>query len=492
MASQTPFPFLPPKSTERRIDHFDEHVYTITPTTILYKFIDALCGDAGAGTLKKEAFIQRLSGSLDSIYGSDLDYIFGNVRFLSRTSSEAYAHDSMAGMLTSDQWDEVNTKDAAYRARLREFFEACGKGCVTDAVRLAVHSATSADCQVMENWRYIDNFGLGTSVGRAGIGECWAAVNLATGHHVFFLEETTEESQSAAQAYADARSNWDIRFYYARSEITVVPHKQLLGPREARLLRDMLDRMTSQDVVVTIDPNGLAVNAPLKVKAIAADSTYYQVEKVVTGNSVIADLPAPEMLAIDLDPSENWLKANSPELAPYGRFNITQEYGYYYLISGGKRSPIDEVTYGTLQADGSVRLEPTFEWYEESEQYGPWTVYEKADSPDNYPGGRQGINPTVAPALNRDGSPYQFPYASQSVYVAAKKAEVLNGGGQANQYSYRMPLQKSSLSKRAFTPDLAIAYTAPSRDSTVTTSYTSRRPRSISTEWRNTSLFAKG
>ena len=172
---------MPPKSTERRLEHFDENVYAADSTTFLYKFIDAMCGDSGAGGLKKEAFIQRLSGAIAGIYGSDLDYIFGNVHFLSRAPSEAYNYDTMTQMLTSDAWDEVMVKDAWYRARITEFFAACTAGGTTEGVRMAVHAAVSSDCEIMENWRYIDNFGLGNRGLVNRIPEHWLvlAVNFA-------------------------------------------------------------------------------------------------------------------------------------------------------------------------------------------------------------------------------------------------------------------------------------------------------------------------
>ena len=106
---------MPSKSTELRLEHFDEHVYTADSSTTLYKFLDALCGDAGAGTLKKEIFIQRISGAIENIYGSDLDYIFGNMRFLCRSPEESYNYNTATEMLTSDQWDEVAVKDAWYQ-----------------------------------------------------------------------------------------------------------------------------------------------------------------------------------------------------------------------------------------------------------------------------------------------------------------------------------------------------------------------------------------
>ena len=461
MASQAPFPLMPPKSTELRVAHFDESVYTADSSTILYKFIDALCGDGGVANLKKEIFIQRLSGAMDGIYGSALDYIFGGVQFLSRVSSESYTYNTEVGTLTSGQWDEVVTKDAAYRERIRQFFIAAGKGNSVEGIRQAVHAATSADCQVMESWRYVDNFGLSAGVGRAMI-TAYAAVNLTTGHRRYFTAETADAAKTAATTFVNANTGWAVEQVRPRNELTVVPHKASYSPREARALREMLDKITPQDTIVTISPSGLAVNSPVILRAATADSTYYQVEKIVTATPDLANMPAPEMLAIDLDPSEQWLFSKSPELAPYARFNITQEYGYHYLVSGGSRSPIDSVTYGTLRDDGTVEAERTFEWYEQTEQYGPWTSYETT------------TNPT---------------YASQADYVAARKAEIVALGGEADDYQYRLPVERPASFKRAYTPELAIASAAPSRESTVTSSWTSRRQRGVYRELRDPASF---
>lgn len=488
MASQLPFPLLPPKSTELRLEHFDENVYAVDPNTVLFKFVDALCGDAGAGSLKKEAFLQRLSGALDSIYGSDLDYIFGNVRFLSRSVSESYTQNPMTQMLTTEKWNEVYAKDAQYRSRIREYFQACDKGNTPEGIRQAVHAAISADCQVMESWRYIDSFGISNPVGRAGVITAYFAVDRASGHRVPFSLESAAATFIASQTTPE---NWVITPSQARSEVTVVPHKESLSGREARLMLEMLHKIGNADTVLTISPTGLSVYSPVSVRTVAADSTYYQVEKIVTGTPDLKDLPAPELLAVDLDPSENWLKPNSPELAPYAQFNITSEHGYSYLMSGGKRSPIDSVTYGTLQDGDRVKPEPSLEWFEQAEEFGPWNSYEKADSPDNYPGGRLGLTPDRFPALNPDRSPYQFAYTSQDEYLVRKKAEVTALGGQANDVRWRLPIRKTNFSKRTYTPDLAVANTAPIRESTVTSSWTSRRPRYFSGEQRSSSLFVR-
>lgn len=477
---------MPSKSTETRLEHFDENVYVADATTLLYKFMDAMCGDAGAGSLKKEVFLQRLSGAISGIYGSDLDYIFGNVNFLSRAPSESYVHDAMTDMLTSDQWDEVEVKDAWYRARITEFFTACTNGGTIDGIRLAVHSAVGVDCEVMENWRFIDSYGLGDSVGRAPVGNVWVAVNLATGYRSYQASQAAANSFVAAQA---TPSLWSVQREGPRNEVTVRPLKSALEPKERRLLRDMLDRVTPQDSVATISTDGLSVSTPVPVRAITADSTYYEVQKVVTSVPELSDMPAPEVLAIDLDPSEQWLFSKSPELAPYAKFNITQEFGYYYLVSGGTRSPIDSVGYGLLQADGvTVRPETPFQIYETTGQFTAYMEYEVADSPDNYPGGKFGLTPTEAPAMNPDRSPYQFPWASQQALIDAKKAEVIAAGGYADDQRYRLPIERSSASKRTFTADLAIADAAPSRDSTITSSWTARKTRTTATQAKDTPL----
>ena len=246
------------------------------------------------------------------------------------------------------------------------------------------------------------------------------------------------------------------------------------------------------DVIPTIDVNGLSVSQPIKVQSVAADSTYFQVEKMVTASPLLEAIPAPELLAIDLIPTEEWLfRATNPELAPYACFNITSEYGYYYLVSGGNRSPIDAVRYGTLDANGEFIPEASFEFFESTAQFTDWLEYEKADSPDNFPGGKYGMNPWLDEPLNPDGSPYQFPYPSQAAYVEAKKAEVLSLGGQASDSHYRLLVQKENQTKRVYTPDLAIAYSAPAKDSTVTSSCTGRHSRRNAGELRNPNAFVR-
>lgn len=429
------------------MSHFDSLLYKGDSSTLVFKIVDAICGTAGAGALVNEILLTRLGTAMETIYFNELDYIFGKINFLARSPAESYTYNPLVDLLNSDQWDEVRIKDAWYRQRITEFFAACNLGSTPDGIRTCVHAALAVDADIYEMWRVIDNYHIVGYLGRA------------------------EQP--------------------ARNEIVIRPHKAELAPSEARLVRDMLDRVVTVDTVVTVDVNGLAVSNPVPVASACADSSYFEVQKLVTPTPVLDNIPPPEMLAIDLLPTETWMWSEDKTLAPYAAFSISQEASFYYLVGGGARSPIDSVEYGTLQADGSVRSEANFEVYESANYYTSWTSYELADSPDNYPGGKYGIHPKRAPAKNPDGTAYQFPYASQASWVAKKKAEVIALGGVATDDYYRLPITTGPQTRHAYLPEYAVAYSAPIKESQISSSITRRRVLSATQEVRSPDVFTR-
>lgn len=450
MVTSNPFPLMPPVSTELRLSHLDEQVYTATPDTLLYKYVDAICGTTGAGALLNQAFLARLTNALETIYFNDLDYIFSKVNFLGRSPAESYSYAPMTDMLTSDQWDEVRIKDAWYRARIKSFFQACTLGGTPQGIKMCVQAAIGTECTLLETYRYVDNFGLGENLGRGA--------------------------------------------YSARNELTIRPRKDTLSPEEFRLLRDMLARMSPIDTIITINLRGLSMLTPVKTSAITASSTYFEVQKSIIATPVIRNVAYTDLnLGTTLNDSELWLfeAVDEAVMAPYAAFNITSEYAEYYLIGGGERSLVDSVTYGVLQPDGSIQQEQNFEVYRASGGYGDWTPYEKSDSPDNYPGGKYGVSPMKAPAINPDKTPYNFPWPSQAAYTQDKKLQVEALGGIAGESSYRLPTKSANSPKTTYWPEYAIAYSAPAQESTVSHSLTSSRPNTLAGDWVDPATFVR-
>src|SRR5699024_3626666 len=83
---------LPTVSTSLRLQDFSESLYDIDESTHLYKFVDALTGDAGTSDLKKQLAVARLNNNLDSTHFFDLDRLCGNLLQLERLTSETYPY----------------------------------------------------------------------------------------------------------------------------------------------------------------------------------------------------------------------------------------------------------------------------------------------------------------------------------------------------------------------------------------------------------------
>lgn len=184
-------------------------------------------------------------------------------------------------------------------------------------------------------------------------------------------------------------------------------------------------------------------------------------------------------------------KENKKREAPYGAFMQTSQYSYYYLAGTGMSSPIDSVTYGTLRPDGSVRGEANYQIYQDRSSYTGWMQYEKADSPDNFPGGKFGRHPAIKPAINTDGTPYSFPYSSQSTYVAEMIAKIQAMGGIADTVHYRLPINKKQTVVYTYYPDYAVSNYPPSKESTISSSITKQRPRTLGSNLGNPTIFTR-
>lgn len=617
------FPYLPPKLTALRMRHFDPQVFKTDESSRLYKFVDALAGDVGAGQLKKQMLLARLGGRLDTLYFGDLDDAFGNFEGLTRFVSESYPYDPTSALLTSDQWNEVQVKDSWYRQRIKDFFQACSLGGTPNGIRMMLRAALGVDCDIFEVWRYIDDYGqyveptlrenlvpnpsfrtnltgwttsqttgTGTTAsvasanairstnlyrytatadgtvikllsphipvskntyyvysaytrasatgGSSNVIINWydvsnsllssttgtvtanttsgtmtrlnvSGIAPATATYVILEIRNTsaantttwevsgvlfETGQTVATFFDGVTGIYDtsnpnkyrwtgavnnssskiksaVESYgrlgvSMRNEFVVKPHKATLTPSEWLLSTRMIERIKPADSVVTVNVNGLAVHSLVNLRTVSSDSSYFIVERTVTGVPDLANLPAPE---IDIE-NIKWLQANVPNVAPTAAFGQTQEHSYYYLYSdSSSNSAIDSISYQVeingVKTDQSPLIEISG-----SEQFSQWIEFDRVDSPDNYPGGKFGQTPLSVPAVYSNGGVYQFPYQSQQQYIDTVSPAITSRGGEVLENRYRLPNTSMNVSSKARYPQLSLSTVEPTRDSTVSgTSY---------------------
>lgn len=622
-----PLPYLVPRSVIQKAAHFSESYWKFDSDSIVYKLLDALCGDAGAGNNKKALFISRLQASLDSTYFQDLDAFYFGVLGFPRHLSESYDYNPYSNALTAQQWIEVMVKDAKYRMRCLDLMAALDHGSSPFGMRMACKAVLGVDCDVFELWKYIDSpryrsglkgngggyastphattfnltsgfsivakirsdlfssgdvqfvFGKwmptgdqrswGLRISETGVpqiatsndgsasvlttssaalptslqgrdfwlrasfnpnngsnrvasfgystnGSSWTTLGTAT-----VTDTTTTINTSTADVTAGAQNNSDLPFngwiyevnLYSdtswttlisspnfanqesgsssfvdaqsfswtvqppatmkpnynfgrtgnnlRTEVLITPHKTITR-QERRNLELVLDRLKPREAVLTID-TGIEVNLPVGFRFVAADSSYFETDIQVTGASGISNAAARNYYSTITSPApssdstifylEDGVKTAARTLA----FTRGQESYEEYDYSSESISTIDSIEYESvddIEADPSSRtvegehlVQNAFDI-----RFGPWTNFDLADSPDNFPGGKYGQSPLVAPALNQDGTPYQFRYDSQEDYVAEQTEIIVAAGGEANSTQYRLRLAQASVSAKVSDP----------------------------------------
>src|SRR6266542_2507096 len=80
-------PLDAPNTLAPVLGRFGEN-YNTSPTSHLYRFLVALCGDAGAGSLKRGMLYAKLQSSIEATQFSDLDRLYGNILGLQRLPNE--------------------------------------------------------------------------------------------------------------------------------------------------------------------------------------------------------------------------------------------------------------------------------------------------------------------------------------------------------------------------------------------------------------------
>lgn len=622
-----PLPYLVPRSIIQKAAHFSESYWKLDADSIVFKLLDALCGDAGAGNNKKALFVARLQSSLDSTYFQDLDAFYFGVLGFPRHLSESYDFDPYHNALTADQWIEVLIKDSKYRSRCLDLMSAINHGGSPFGMRMGCKAVLGVDCDVFELWKYIDSpiYRSGLRINSTGLATTPSAsgFNLTTGFSVkvkirsdlfvsgatmilagkytptgnqrswslainstgfpeilssndgttvvttvssavlpstlqgrdFWLRASFNPNNGsnrvATFSYSVDNSTWttlgtatvtgttttintstsviavgsagdgsfpfngwtyDATIYsdlawttvvsapsftsntsgstsftdaqgfvwtltapakmipnYSfgrtgnnlRTEVLITPHKTITR-QERRNLELVLERLKPREAVLTINA-GLQVNLVVGLNLVSADSSYFETDIQVTGASGISNAAAKNFYSqiTSANPSSDqtiyYLQDGVQTPAQTPAFATGQESYENYAFSQESISTIDSIEYESvtdITADPSTRTIEGEHLVQNSFdiRFGPWTNFSLADSPDNFPGGKYGQSPLTAPALNQDGTPYQFRYASQSAYVAEQTAIIVAAGGEANSTQYRLRLAQASVSAKVSDP----------------------------------------
>lgn len=148
------------------MSRFPDTVYQSGPDSRLYKLIQALCGDSGAGLLKAQSLAIRLKNEGPLLVFHDLDTFYAHIFNFPRIKRELYNYDLASDALLSttydptnvslekEIWDKIHAADDSYRRRVLDFMAAARSGNSPKGMELAAKAGSGEDADVVENYHW--------------------------------------------------------------------------------------------------------------------------------------------------------------------------------------------------------------------------------------------------------------------------------------------------------------------------------------------------
>ncbi len=280
-------PLGAPESLKNKLGRFPEELYNTGQDSHLYKFLVALCGDAGAGSLKRDLLYPKLQEMLNSTHFSDLDLLYGNPMGLPRLSQEIYDTDPRSQALTQAEWQEIRIKDALYRERALTWMRAILNGPSIKGIQLAAEAALGIECDVFEK--------------------------LVT------IENTISDRPITLPDPAPQAPN-------SRSVFVIIPRAPAITEAEKHRVIKMVDVLRPVNTVpYVVEGNGL--RNEMAVNLVEASSHFFAVQRFVTGQ------PGVDWPAVNLTEGL-WIEADVEKEAPTFAFIDRQEAVTFLTVHG--------------------------------------------------------------------------------------------------------------------------------------------------------------
>lgn len=180
------------------LDFLPEEIYDKSNTSHMVRLMDALCGDSGVMGERKRLSLKRIQTELYETRYSDLDAMYSDIFALPRLKSEIYTYDRN-DLLTWEQREEMDVKDAAYRRRIWSYMLAWQYGATVTGVELVAEAACGHPCQIVDMTRYDSSWGI--QQGSVEYESLWGAQRTADGSTFAIVvmkdgDLTTEETMS--------------------------------------------------------------------------------------------------------------------------------------------------------------------------------------------------------------------------------------------------------------------------------------------------------
>lgn len=311
-----------PTTVDDVMDRFPEEVYQQGRDTHLYRFLQALGGDSGAGLIKAQAYAARLVFEAEFLNFQVLDQFYAAQFRFKRLKSETYPDfDPSVDALTPTEWETIELADQSYKQRVADFFTATRYGTSPQGMALAAQAGSGIECEIVENYKWVFDQFSDDPLGLAPIG-----TTVSTSEFIViprFVNGTDAASVEFSQSIPFVYTFGTASLPNARPSLggtgpTVTKSfgttvKTELLPEIERNATDILDRLKSAGTLATIQPDQTRyLEVALDSTKVHASSERIHSNRLVTGAVGVA-WPTP-------DPSKAYFIESGKE----------NEAGYFY------------------------------------------------------------------------------------------------------------------------------------------------------------------
>ena len=326
----------PDVATEYRLTHFDPTLYDLRPESHLVRFCKALLGDTGVGQLRKRYTVARLQSDLSSTHFYDLDGFYGSLFGVQRKVEEQLPINPMSQVATSEDWDDIATRDARFRERVYALARALPMAGTVPGLKAAAEALTGVECDIYETWSMVEQNPV------LFAGRTWD--NVATTFSSYDAIEKSHQSwRSVFGASSIGRGGLNSRHeVYVRPKTDYSPadgSQTAMREAERQRIEDemglqrVLNVLKPSGVLLTIDNQGIPLMTEVKAAGFFSDSNYWEIVTKVRPRTGLedADLIYPTSAVpakADVDPGA----ARQLPLPPFSGTDVT-EWSYNSAIT---------------------------------------------------------------------------------------------------------------------------------------------------------------
>lgn len=272
-------PIVPDKLVMDRLGHMDPEIYDLRDTSHLVKLLKVLLGASGAGGLRKQMAVARMQNAFNGMHFLDLDRFYGALFGIQRTQTELqpdFTFDPYSDAASSDDWDDLHSRDASYRNRLVKFAKAIPWGASIMGIKSMAEALTNIECDIYEAWDWVDEQNEGV-MNNSSLIYTWNYMQNNVGTWGAMEKRTWAEWGGSTQLFVGRTGQ------KTRSDWVIHPKRPLSTDEQYELIR-VLSVFKPAGTQFTVNNAGLNISIPMEIRNVAASSEFWEITRDVVVN----------------------------------------------------------------------------------------------------------------------------------------------------------------------------------------------------------------